>query len=235
MGDTRDGLRWAGEVGAAPGYFPFFLHDGVAAGGAQPFRGFQDAVGPGVLRAFGKVHFQNGRDDFPAFSTSTVSPMRTSFRSISSWLWRVARATVEPDSSTGCNSATGVSTPVRPTCTTIFSRVVSFCSGEFIRRRPAGRASRSSQRFPRSRGADFNNGSVRAVGERMAEPVNIPHGLAGGFQAVRVIHRLIAGDAAMAEHVPEVFCVPEFRAFIRAQSVGQKASGRAATCRGPAA
>ena len=65
----------------------------------------------------------------PAFSTSTVSPMRTSFRSISSWLWRVARATVEPDRSTGCNSATGVSTPVRPTCTIIFSRVVSFCSG----------------------------------------------------------------------------------------------------------
>ena len=56
----------------------------------------------------------------------------------------------------------------------------------------------------------------------MAEPVNIPHGLAGGFQAVRVIHRLIAGDAAMAEHVPEIFCVPEFRAFIRAQSVGQE-------------
>lgn len=26
----------------------------------------------------------------------------------------------------------------------------------------------------------------------------------------------------MAEHVPEVFCVPEFRAFIRAQSVGQE-------------
>ena len=56
----------------------------------------------------------------------------------------------------------------------------------------------------------------------MAEAVNIPHGLAGGFQAVRVIHRFIAGDAAMAEHVPEVFCVPEFRAFIRAQSMGQE-------------
>ena len=65
----------------------------------------------------------------PAFSTSTVSPMRTSLRSISSWLWRVARATVEPESSTGRSSATGVSTPVRPTWTTMFSRVVSFCSG----------------------------------------------------------------------------------------------------------
>ena len=41
----------------------------------------------------------------------------------------MARATVEPDSSTGLSSATGVSTPVRPTCTMMFSRAVSFCSG----------------------------------------------------------------------------------------------------------
>lgn len=89
---------------------PFFLHDGVAAGGAQPFRGFQDAVGPGVLRAFGKVHFQNGRDDFPPFPPAPYRlcerPSGRFHPGCGGWPALV----VEPDSSTGCNSATGVST-----------------------------------------------------------------------------------------------------------------------------
>ena len=37
----------------------------------------------------------------PAFSMSTVSPMRMSFRWISSSLWRVARETVLPETKTG--------------------------------------------------------------------------------------------------------------------------------------
>ena len=223
MGDARDGLRGAGEVGAAPGYFPFFLHDGVAAGGAQPFRGFQDAVGPGVLRAFGKVHFQNGRDDFPRLfhqhriAYANVLPVDFILVVEGGPRYRRTGQQHRLQFRHRCQ---------HPGASYLHDNIQQggflLFRGEFIRRRPAGRASRSSQRFPRSRVADFNNGSVRAVGERMAEPVNIPHGLAGGFQAVRVIHRLIAGDAATAEHVPEVFCVPEFRAFIRAQSVGQE-------------
>jgi orotidine-5'-phosphate decarboxylase len=51
----------------------------------------------------------------PAFSTYTKSPTRRSRRAISSRLCNVARATFEPASVTGSNSATGVSTPVRPT------------------------------------------------------------------------------------------------------------------------
>ena len=53
----------------------------------------------------------------PAFSTTTMSPTRTSLRSISSALCRLARLTVVPASSTGARSATGVMAPVLPTCT----------------------------------------------------------------------------------------------------------------------
>ena len=50
-------------------------------------------------------------------------------RAISSTLWSVARAIVEPATVTGSNSATGVSTPVRPTCTRISRRTVRLSSG----------------------------------------------------------------------------------------------------------
>ncbi|OPZ69004.1 MAG: hypothetical protein BWY83_02128 [bacterium ADurb.Bin478] len=55
----------------------------------------------------------------PARCTSTQSPSRMSLRSISSWLCRVARLTSTPPIFTGFITATGVSTPVRPTCTMI--------------------------------------------------------------------------------------------------------------------
>ena len=53
----------------------------------------------------------------PAFSTTTTSPTRTSFRSISSALCRLARLTIVPANSTGSRSATGVIVPVLPTWT----------------------------------------------------------------------------------------------------------------------
>ena len=59
----------------------------------------------------------------------TVSPTRTSLRCTSSSLCSVARATVEPATTTGSSSATGVSTPVRPTCTVMSRRMVVFSSG----------------------------------------------------------------------------------------------------------
>ena len=68
------------------------------------------------------------RDTFgmtsPPFSTSTASPTLMSMRSISCWLWSVARDTVEPATSTGSRTATGVSLPVLPTWTTIPRTVV---------------------------------------------------------------------------------------------------------------
>ena len=65
----------------------------------------------------------------PAFWMRTVSPSRMSLRAISSALCSVARATVEPASRTGSSSATGVITPVRPTCMLIERRTVSAWSG----------------------------------------------------------------------------------------------------------
>ena len=65
----------------------------------------------------------------PALRTITVSPTRTSLRRTSSSLCSVARATVEPATTTGSISATGVSLPVRPTCTAMSRRSVVFSSG----------------------------------------------------------------------------------------------------------
>ncbi|KJR42763.1 hypothetical protein MCHI_001342 [Candidatus Magnetoovum chiemensis] len=55
----------------------------------------------------------------PARTTTTVSPILTSLRKISSSLCKVARETVTPPTFTGSRTATGVSMPVLPTCTTI--------------------------------------------------------------------------------------------------------------------
>ena len=63
---------------------------------------------------------------FPAFSTTTTSPTRTSLRSTSSALCKLARLTVVPAISTGSKSATGVIVPLLPTCTRMsFTRVAA--------------------------------------------------------------------------------------------------------------
>ena len=59
-----------------------------------------------------------------------MSPTRTSLRSISSSLCRVARLTTTPPTVTGSSSATGVMAPVRPTWIVIaFSRVCACSAG----------------------------------------------------------------------------------------------------------
>ncbi len=65
----------------------------------------------------------------PARCTRTRSPSRTSLRATSSRLWSVARLTVTPPISTGRISATGVTTPVRPTLGTILRIWVSCLRG----------------------------------------------------------------------------------------------------------
>ena len=60
----------------------------------------------------------------PARRTTTVSPTRTSLRRASSSLCSVALVTVTPPTNTGASLATGVSLPVRPTCTSMPSTVV---------------------------------------------------------------------------------------------------------------
>ncbi len=60
----------------------------------------------------------------------TVSPTRTSLRRASISLCRVALVTVTPPTNTGASLATGVSLPVRPTCTSMACTVVSCsCAG----------------------------------------------------------------------------------------------------------
>ena len=68
----------------------------------------------------------------PALTIQTWSPMRMSWRAIWSSLCRVARAMVEPASSTGLSSATGVRMPVRPTWTVMDSTTVSARSGAYL-------------------------------------------------------------------------------------------------------
>jgi hypothetical protein len=60
----------------------------------------------------------------PARRTKTVSPARTLRRTRSSKLCSVAEVTITPPTCTGSSTATGVITPVRPTCTSIRSSVV---------------------------------------------------------------------------------------------------------------
>mmetsp|Transcript_4228 Transcript_4228/g.19170 ORF Transcript_4228/g.19170 Transcript_4228/m.19170 type:complete len:252 (-) Transcript_4228:984-1739(-) len=65
----------------------------------------------------------------PARSTTTLAPTPNFFLATSSKLCNVARATVAPPSSTGgSSSATGVSAPVRPTCTSTPTSVVTAVS-----------------------------------------------------------------------------------------------------------
>ena len=68
----------------------------------------------------------------PERSITTSSPISRPKRSISSSLCNVARATVTPLTSTGFRCATGVSAPVRPTCTSIDSTVVTACRAAYL-------------------------------------------------------------------------------------------------------
>ena len=65
----------------------------------------------------------------PARCTSTRSPGRAPSACTIASLWRLARRTTTPATSTAARCATGVSLPVRPTWIPISSRVVSAVSG----------------------------------------------------------------------------------------------------------
>ena len=63
----------------------------------------------------------------------TREPMAMPFSRMKSWLCRVARLTVVPARVTRENTPVGVSTPVRPTFTSMSRRVVSFSSGGYLK------------------------------------------------------------------------------------------------------
>jgi hypothetical protein len=92
----------------------------------------------------------------PALRTTIVSPAQRSSSARRSALWRVARLTVVPASGTGSNSATGVTTPVRPTWQVRRSSRLGASSAAYLRAiaqrgafwvKPASSCSRRSSSF----------------------------------------------------------------------------------------
>ena len=102
----------------------------------------------------------------PARCSTTVSPMRTSLRAISSSLCRVACCTMTPPTLTGCITARGVSAPVRPTWISIRSSVVVACSaGNFQAMAQRGaRPTKPSRRLP-VQPVELVDDAVDVVGE----------------------------------------------------------------------
>ena len=111
----------------------------------------------------------------PAFSMTTVSPMRMSLRRISSSLCSVARAMVLPRRKTGSSSATGVSVPVRPTCTVMScSTRLRLLRREFVRLRPARRARGVAGPLALLEGVQLDHRAIRLEAEAVAQRVELP-------------------------------------------------------------
>ena len=105
----------------------------------------------------------------PAFSMTTVSPMRMSLRSISSALCRLARLTVVPASGTGVRSATGVSLPVLPTWTLIPTTLRDGLLGlVLVRDHPARALAPRPQPRPLAQVVDLDDQAVGLEVERVA-------------------------------------------------------------------
>ncbi len=113
MLDALLALRRAGDAAAARHRFTFRLHHLRPAHRAVS----GEVEWPFLTATRLGEHAHHLGDDFPGLLDNTLSPMRISLRRISSSLCSVARLTTEPASSTGSIIATGVSAPVRPTCT----------------------------------------------------------------------------------------------------------------------
>ena len=69
----------------------------------------------------------------PAFRITTMSPIKTPLRTISSALCKVAFVTVDPATFTGSMKAKGVTRPVRPTLTLISNNLVVTSSGGYLK------------------------------------------------------------------------------------------------------
>ena len=84
-------------------------------------------------------------------------------------LWSVARLTVVPPMKTGASSATGVSLPVRPTCTVMaLTCVTARFGGELVGDGPARGAAGVAEALLGGVGVDFENHAVDLVAQRCA-------------------------------------------------------------------
>ena len=90
--------------------------------------GMRNGVPVGPLR----VHPHHFRDHVAAALDHHVVADLQPQPPISSSLCSVARETVTPPTSTGFRCATGVSAPVRPTCTSMSSTAVTACRAAYL-------------------------------------------------------------------------------------------------------
>ena len=127
MDDVAQRLGRALGVDAAQGGFVLKMDDRCPAGRAD----FRHLVGRGIFRMADDA--DDLRDDVAGLPhLNDIADAKPELADESS-LWRVARATVVPARKTGSKQAVGVSTPVRPTATSMLRRVVSLTSGGYLK------------------------------------------------------------------------------------------------------
>ena len=125
--EVAQALRGAFGVDAAQGCFVLQMHTGAPQLGQVV--GMAKACCP-ADRA--DTPMTSGMMS-PALRTLMVSPMPTPKFAIISPLCRLARETLVPARKIGSNTAVGVSTPVRPTVTSISRTVLSLTSGGYLK------------------------------------------------------------------------------------------------------
>ena len=124
----------------------------------------------------------------PALRSTTMSPMSTPLRAISSALCRVARSTVDPATWTGCITANGVTRPVRPTFTWMSSsRVVDLLRRVLVRDRPPRRVAGGAELALQGELVDLDHHAVDLVRRVVPVLAVVVDVLA---DAVQVVHHL---------------------------------------------
>ncbi len=105
----------------------------------------------------------------PARSISTRSPTFTPSRAISSRLCSVMCSMVTPETCTGATTATGVSAPVRPTCTWMSSTTVLPCrAGNLNAMAPARRPAALAESLLQREAVHLDHAAVHLEGQLVA-------------------------------------------------------------------
>ena len=154
----------------------------------------------------------------PAFSITTVSPIRISLRSISSSLCKVARATRLPPTVTGSSAATGVNVPVRPTWIKNIQQA-RFDPFRFVFEsdRPARRFRGESENLPLRKRIHFHHRAIRLVGEIVPDPIELVNRPQDFLDRIGQPPALAAGQPEFLEQREKLRMLVQRRAFDRAR------------------
>ena len=157
----------------------------------------------------------------PAFSITTVSPMRMSLRSISSSLCNVARATRLPLTITGSSAATGVSTPVRPTWMRMSCKLRFDPFGfVLVSDRPARRFGGQTETLSRcAKRIDFHDRAVRLIGEIVPHLIELANRAQNFLDRIRQPPTFAAGQTELLEQRKKLGVLFQRRPFDRAGSI----------------